>query len=158
MANEILSPDVTISRAKRIDVDTISLFNLHGAKESTGKDLDPDQVRAGVSQVLRGHPDFYLLANVNAQPVAQLKVHHHWYDWYDSLFWWIEHVYVKPAYRRMGISQKLIDHVKGLATENGDVKGLLLHVSKDNLKAISSYEKFGFGKPNLFPMLFDVKR
>ena len=149
---------LTIHRAKRADVETITNFNLNGARESTGKDLDPDQVRAGVSQVLRGHPDFYLIAAVDGQPVAHLKVHHHWYDWYDSLFWWIEHVYVAPAFRRMGISQRLVKHVKELAHESGDVKVLLLHVSETNAKAIASYKKVGFEKSSLFPMSFYIRR
>jgi GNAT superfamily N-acetyltransferase len=158
MAKTNPSLNITIHRAKRSDVDTITTFNLNGAKESTGKDLDPDQVRAGVSQVVRGHPDFYLVARVEGQPAAHLKVHHHWYDWYDSLFWWIEHVYVVPEFRRKGISQRLVEHVKELAHESGDVKVLLLHVSENNLKAISSYEKFGFKRSVLFPMSFDIMR
>lgn len=158
MPKKITPPKLTIHRAKRADVDTITTFNLNGARESTGKNLDPEQVRAGVSQVLRGHPDFYLVASVKGKPVAHLKVHHHWYDWYDSLFWWIEHVYVEPEFRRMGISQRLVEHVKELAHESGDVKTLLLHVSETNSKAISSYKKFGFEKSTLFPMSFDIKR
>ena len=157
MAKDISSLNLSIHRAKRNDADTITSFNLKGAKESTGKDLDPDQVRAGIAQVLRGHPDFYLIATVDGHPVAHLKVHHHWYDWYDSLFWWIEHVYVEPDFRRLGISQRLVEHVKELARASEDVKVLLLHVSEANSKAIASYEKFGFKRSSLFPMSFDIR-
>ena len=150
-------PDILICRATRANADIVTEFNLLGAKESANRDLDREQVRAGVLQVLKGHPDFYLLAQANGDYIGQLKVHHQWYDWYDSLFWWIEHVYVDPKFRRTGVSQKLLEHVWQLARANGDVKELLLHVSSTNTKAITSYQKFGFDNVPLFPMRLEVK-
>lgn len=133
-----------IRKANRGDLDIITKFNIFGAQETTGKSPPIKEIEEGVSFVLRGHQDFYLVAEYEGDYVGQCKVHHHWYDWYDALFWWIEHLYVAEKYRRNGIATLFLDEVVRLAEENGFVKNVLLHVYKDNQPAIKTYQKWGF--------------
>lgn len=54
-------------------------------------------------------------------------------------------IYVKPAYRRKGISQKLITKLK-LWAKSKDVNELRLNVYHENENAIASYTKLGMEK------------
>lgn len=59
----------------------------------------------------------------------------------------IDSVEVEPDHRREGIGTKLVEKAIGLAREN-NVDSIELNVNKDNIAAISLYEKLGFTKTN----------
>lgn len=54
-------------------------------------------------------------------------------------------MYVKPAFRRMGINGKIIDKLKQWALAR-DIHELRLDVYDENSSAVSAYEKAGFSK------------
>ena len=150
--------DLTIRKATRKDVEAVTRFCILGAKGTTNKDLNEEDVKAGISFVVREHPDFFLVAKKGNEYVGQLKVHVHYYDWYDATFWWIEHVYVDENYRRQGIARFMLDFVVELAKEHGYVKGLLLLVSKSNKAASRLYNEFGFEPSMLQLMNLELQR
>ncbi|WP_019502194.1 GNAT family N-acetyltransferase [Pseudanabaena sp. PCC 6802] len=141
---EIDKTKLIIRKGNRNDIDAITKFNIYGSEETTNQSPPVDDIKVGVSFVLRGHQDFYLVAKYENEYVGQCKVHHHWYDWYDASFWWVEHLYVAKKYRKQGIASMILDEVSKLAKENGYVKKILLHVHQDNHLAIKAYEKWGF--------------
>ncbi len=154
-------PGLEIKYANRGDAEAIVQFCLRGAKETLGKELDEGSLRDGISHVLRETADFYIVARLEAAYVGQLKVHRQYYDWYDTEFWWIEHVYVDPDYRRRGILKEMLQYIADLAVARENVKYFLLFVSRTNERAIKAYEKFGFDKPSMDIMrlsLQDVQR
>jgi ribosomal protein S18 acetylase RimI-like enzyme len=130
--------------AYKSDIDAIVNFNIEGAKESAGHMLSYESVRDGVAYSLRAPNDFYLLCEEEGKIVGQLRVHQHWYDWYDQTFWWIEHVYVPPAHRRKGYAKMLVDEVRRRAKEKREIKALLLVVNPKNNPAVRLYEKLEF--------------
>lgn len=60
-------------------------------------------------------------------------------------FGYIGFMYVKPAFRGQKISKKILEALKQWA-KSKDLKELRLDVYNDNIPALKSYERFGFGK------------
>lgn len=56
---------------------------------------------------------------------------------------WISLICVSEKYRRAGVATSLLKMSEDISLNNG-MKYLLLHVHKDNVKAIKAYEKYGF--------------
>ncbi|CAM1345373.1 GNAT family N-acetyltransferase [Tenacibaculum amylolyticum] len=54
-------------------------------------------------------------------------------------------MYVKPAFRGQRISNKILEALKEWAKSQG-LKEIRLDVYSDNIPALKSYERFGFGK------------
>jgi ribosomal protein S18 acetylase RimI-like enzyme len=145
-----------IRLAHKSDIDTIVRFNIEGAKASTGNELSYESVRDGVAYSLRAPNDFYLLCENETEVVGQLRVHQHWYDWYDQIFWWIEHVYVPPQHQNKEYAKLLVEDVRRRAAERGDIKLLLLHVSPENKPAVALYESAGFRTHSNKAMVFQL--
>ena len=64
-------------------------------------------------------------------------------DWRNSLFWWIQSVFVAPSHRAKGVFTAMYSHVKGLASSKPGVCGIRLYVEKDNTTAQRTYKKLG---------------
>ena len=115
--------------------------NIAMALETEGLALDPDVVRPGVAAVLAdGSLGFYLLAEIDGRPAGQLMVTYEWSDWRNGLFWWIQSVYVRPQFRRLGVYRALHRHVAEAAQAAGGVCGLRLYVEQENTIAQQVYE------------------
>jgi GNAT superfamily N-acetyltransferase len=139
---ELETPRIRPARAD--DADLITDFNLRLARESERLALDPRVVRAGVSAALAG-PDrgFYLLAETRDGIVGQLCVTREWSDWRCAFFWWLQSVYVVPAWRRRGILRALTTRVIEMARSEDDVCGLRLYAHRENAAAIAAYRRLG---------------
>jgi GNAT superfamily N-acetyltransferase len=133
-----------IRPARADDVDLITDFNLRLARESESLELDRRVVRGGVGAALAG-PDrgFYLLAETPAGVVGQLCVTREWSDWRCAFFWWLQSVYVAPAWRRRGVLRALTARVVEMARAEDDVCGLRLYAHRENAAAIAAYERLG---------------
>ena len=153
------APDtVVVRRARPEDIDRITEFNLRLAAESEDLALDPRRVRQGVSAIFR-HADrgFYLMADGPDGAVGQLQVTYEWSDWRDAFFWWLQSVYVAPAWRRRGVLRALTGRAIELAREAGDVCGLRLYAHRENDSALEAYERLGL-RPLDYRMLgFDLE-
>ena len=135
-----------IRQASSQDAGTLAEFNSAIAFETEQLKLRPEVIRAGVEALLaRPEYGFYLVAEVDDQIVASLMVTNEWSDWRNGMFWWIQSVYVRPAYRRRGIYRALYQHVKSLA-EKADVCGFRLYVERENEIAQQTYASLGMAK------------
>ena len=135
---------ILIRTAEGNDVITITTFNSAMALESEDVALDWAILRAGVAQALADPAKaFYLLAEVAGQPVGQLMVTTEWSDWRNGWIWWIQSVYVKPEHRRRGIFASLYQHLQGMASARGDIRGVRLYVMRNNSIAKRTYESVG---------------
>lgn len=85
----------------------------------------------------------YFIAKLDGSPAGCLMLTHEWSDWRNGLWWWIQSVYVQPAFRRKGVYRALHAHVLHLAEDNPDVLGLRLYVEKDNHDAQKTYRALG---------------
>ena len=100
-------PNITVREAVEGDVPTIAAFNWAMAVETEGKELEPATVREGVGAIVRRRElGFYLVAEVGGEVAGQLMITTEWSDWRNGFFWWIQSVYVKPEFRRVGVYSK----------------------------------------------------
>jgi len=139
------SPDVAIRirPASASDAGAIVAFNIAMARETEHLALDQDRVRQGVSALL-GDPakGFYVVAEVEGRVVGQTLITYEWSDWRNATFWWIQSVYVDPAYRRLGVFRRLYEYLLARARA-GEACGLRLYVEENNDRARQTYESLG---------------
>ena len=133
---------IRIRPAVPTDLDVIVAFNQAQAMESEHKHLDPAVLTPGVRRAIEDQNRcLYFVAEVGGQLAGQTMVTREWSDWRNGFFWWIQSVYVDPAYRRRGVFRALHQHVRDLARRDADVCGIRLYVRRDNERAIQTYGK-----------------
>lgn len=140
--------NIFIRDARSSDAGKIVQYNLNLARESEGLELDEEVLRGGVVRALE-KPDFcrYFVAEVDGTIAAQTMLTYEWSDWKNGLIWWIQSVYVEPAFRCQGIFRKVFEYLEQLAIEDGDVVAFRLYVDKHNSNAMATYEKLGMHQP-----------
>ena len=85
----------------------------------------------------------YYVAQVNGAIAGQLMITYEWSDWRNGNMWWIQSVYVREQFRRMGVFRELFKHLQGLARSHNEVCCLRLYMHAENHTARRSYEKLG---------------
>ena len=126
------------------DAGALFEFNQAMALETESRSLDPQTLRSGIDGVLndRNH-GFYVVADTGREIAGALLVTFEWSDWRNGWFWWIQSVYVRPAYRRRGIYRVLHEFVIDGARSAGNVVGVRLYVEKANFPAQRTYAAMG---------------
>ena len=138
------TPTMQIREANADDAAIITAFNIAMALETEAKHLDPQTARRGVELALRRLEHArYFLAEVDGRAVGQCMITYEWSDWRAGLFWWIQSVYVQPAWRRRGVFRALHAQVGALAEREPDVCGLRLYVEHENTAAQATYLSLG---------------
>lgn len=141
------STTIHIRRATLADASAITRFNAAMGKETEDLKLDESRLRAGVEAILRDRTKgFYLLAEVKGKVVGQMMITREWSDWRNGNFWWIQSVYVLPAYRKRGIYRALHEHVAKVAKRRKDICGIRLYVHRRNVRAHKVYKRLGMKK------------
>jgi ribosomal protein S18 acetylase RimI-like enzyme len=151
--------ELTIRQADLGDERVITDFNLRLAMETEGLRLDPPLVKAGVSALLADPAKgIYFVAESSGMIAGQLMITYEWSDWRNGNSWWIQSVYVRQEFRRMGVFRRLFTHLEKLAREQPDVRSLRLYMHVDNLSARRTYEKLGMHqtKYEVFELEFDA--
>ena len=133
-----------IRQALAQDADELAEFNILMARETEGIELVPEVIAAGVKGMI-DNPDrgFYLVVELDNGIQASLMVTTEWSDWRNGMIWWIQSVYVRPAYRRQGLYRELYARVKELAEQDEAVCGFRLYVERDNAPAQQTYLALG---------------
>jgi len=134
-----------IRKATPEDVDAIVEFNAAMAFETERKQLDLDTLRKGVRGIFdKPARGAYFMADAGeAGVIGQTLITTEWSDWRDGDFWWIQSVYVRPAWRGKGVFKALYQHIADLARQEPDTCGLRLYVEKNNQTARQTYQKLG---------------
>lgn len=139
-----MTPRIEVRHAGHADHGLLVDFNLAMARESEDKGLDPERLARGVANLLDMPADgFYLVGEIGGQPAGSLMVTYEWSDWRNGRFWWIQSVYVAPAWRRRGVYRALHDRVRELARADGRACGIRLYVERDNRGAMATYAALG---------------
>jgi GNAT superfamily N-acetyltransferase len=140
-------PPITIHKANPADADTLARFNRAMALETEHKHLIHDLVVQGVQRLIAEPAlGFYLVAQAEGQPVGSAMVTTEWSDWRNGRFWWLQSVYVEPAYRKHGVFRALYAHIKERAAGEPDVCGFRLYVEKANAGAQATYGRLGMAE------------
>lgn len=142
------SSTILVRPARPEDMETIVFFSAAMALETEGRQLDLDRLRTGTSFLLASPAHgFFQVAETTGQGVAtlvgQLMVTYEWSDWRNGVFWWIQSVYVDPAWRRQGVFRRLYDTVLTETKQRPEVCGVRLYVDAHNHAAQEAYRRVG---------------
>ena len=136
--------NIRVVQASPQHAEVIAKFNQAMAIETEGKELSWDKIHPGVKSILQDSSlGFYLVALDQGEVVGCLAITYEWSDWRNSLFWWIQSVFVMPSHRAKGVFTAMYSHVKSLAASKTGVCGIRLYVEKDNTTAQQTYKKLG---------------
>lgn len=99
----------------------------------------------------------YYLAEVNGVVAGQLMITYEWSDWRNGNLWWLQSVYVRHEFRRLGVFRELFNYLERQARARLDVCGLRLYMHSENVAARRSYENLGMHstKYEVFELEFD---
>jgi ribosomal protein S18 acetylase RimI-like enzyme len=146
-------PRVRVRGARRADTESLVTFSLAMAWETERRRLDKARLRCGIRAVLSNpHRGSFIIAEVTERGrrriVGQLMVTSEWSDWRNGVFWWVQSVYVTPAWRRRGIYRSLYQYVLEKAKSDPTVCGIRLYVARTNRIAQTVYRRVGLVKTN----------
>lgn len=143
--NMKLESQLTVRIAQSADAANLVNFNSWLADETEGKPLDRDTLSKGIHAILEDPSrGFYLVAEMGGEVVGCLMITKEWSDWRNGDFWWIQSVYVRQNFRRLGVFRALYGEARKRAGESDKVCGLRLYVERDNQNAQSTYLNLGF--------------
>ncbi|MBO7317456.1 MAG: GNAT family N-acetyltransferase [Bacteroidales bacterium] len=143
MENKKQPTQCEVAMATTQDIATIARFQIDMAMESEGYELAQEKILQGVTAAMNdSNKGQYLIARVEGIAVGSLMLTREWSDWNNNWYWWVQSVYVLPAYRGRGIYKAMYEHVKEMARTNG-VKQVRLYVDKGNTPAQEVYKKLG---------------
>jgi GNAT superfamily N-acetyltransferase len=147
-----------IRQALSQDAAELAEFNINMARETERIELIPEVISAGVKGMI-DNPErgFYLVVELDNGIQASLMVTTEWSDWRNGVFWWIQSVYVRPAYRRQGLYRELYERVKELAEQEAAVCGFRLYVEHWNTVAQKSYASLGMTE-TVYKMFEELKQ
>ena len=133
-----------IRQALSQDAAELAEFNINMARETEGIELKPEVIATGVRTLIKNpQMGFYLVVELDNGIQASLMVTTEWSDWRNGMFWWIQSVYVRPAYRRQGLYRELYERVKELAEQDPSICGFRLYVERENTVAQKAYQSLG---------------
>ena len=139
---------LNVRLARPEDVATIASFSAAMALETEGRSLDHDRLCLGTIALIENPTrGFYIVAEQeqggSRQLLGQLMVTYEWSDWRNGVFWWIQSVYVDPAWRRQSVFRRMHETVVAAAKTNPSVCGIRLYVEGSNSAAQSVYRRVG---------------
>jgi ribosomal protein S18 acetylase RimI-like enzyme len=139
---------VNVRLAKPEDTTMIESFSAAMARETEGRHLDLDRLHEGTIALLNS-PDrgFFMVAELeqagDRRLLGQLMITYEWSDWRNGAFWWIQSVYVDPAWRRQSVFRRMHETVMVTAKTSPNVCGVRLYVEESNRVAQAVYRKVG---------------
>ena len=142
-------PNQLIIRAANLDdVESIITFSAAMALETENRQLDVARLREGTLSLLNTPSyGFFMVAEIHdgkqRRLIGQLMITYEWSDWRNGVFWWIQSVYVDPAWRRRGVFRRIHEAVVSQAKADVKVCGLRLYVEQDNHTAEAVYQRVG---------------
>lgn len=147
--------DISARLANPADTERIAAFQQAMALETEGKTLVPETLRQGIAAVFQdARKGLYIVAvasgnadDVDAQQVVgSLLITYEWSDWRNATFWWIQSVYVHPAWRRIGVYRSMHAYVLDAVNARKDICGIRLYVERANAVAQQTYANLGMRK------------
>ena len=149
MLNDIDKNSLNVRSGDICDVDEIVNFNINMALETEGIILEEATLARGVAAVFSDSTlGFYMIAELESTVIGQLMITKEWSDWRNSMFWWIQSVFVRPEYRRIGVYTALYAKVLEMAKNEAHVCGVRLYVDRDNTAAKQTYSELGMSHSN----------
>ena len=139
---------LNIRLARGEDAEQIASFSAAMAFETEGRRLDLERLSDGTRALLES-PDrgLFMVAELeegaNRQLLGQLMITYEWSDWRNGVFWWIQSLYVDPAWRRQNVFRRMHEAVMARAKTSTNVCGVRLYVEESNSLAQAVYRRVG---------------
>jgi ribosomal protein S18 acetylase RimI-like enzyme len=136
----------TVRLGRLDDIEHLVAFSQAMALETEGRRLEEDRLQRGTRALLNSTVHgFFLVAEqpLTHQVVGQLMITYEWSDWRNAAFWWIQSVYVDPAWRRKGVFRKMHAKVLERAKADPGICGVRLYVESENSVAQDVYRRVG---------------
>ena len=136
----------TVRLGRLDDIEHLVAFSQAMALETERRWLEADRLQRGTRALLNSTVHgFFLVAEqpLTHQVVGQLMITYEWSDWRNAAFWWIQSVYVDPAWRRQGVFRRLHAKVVEQAKADPGVCGVRLYVESENTIAQDVYRRVG---------------
>ena len=136
--------EVQVRIAEPKDIETIAEFNMAMAWETEQRRICRSTLVQGVQAVFDdANHGFYVVAENDGDVIGCLLITPEWSDWRCGQFWWVQSLYVKPAFRRRGVLRQLHEFVRTEASRRPEVCGLRLYVEQSNRVAQRAYRRIG---------------
>jgi len=136
--------NIQIRKAKESDLPTIVEFQLAMAQETENLQLDKPTVEKGVAAAFKDSgKGQYFVSEIDGEIASSLMITPEWSDWRNGVVYWIQSVFVKEEFRRLGIYRKMYAYIQDLVKQDENVRGIRLYVDKSNIKAQKTYESTG---------------
>lgn len=136
--------DYPVREALPADIPFLVSFQLAMARETEGLSLDPVVLQKGVEAVFADpSKGKYYVTTSAGKPVASLLLTPEWSDWRNAWVWWIQSVWVDPAYRNKKLYANMYRILQKEVRLHPEVRGLRLYVDKSNHNAIGVYGRLG---------------
>jgi GNAT superfamily N-acetyltransferase len=119
------------------DLEILVAFTLAEAQDAEGLAAEPERTRMGVQTGLADPAlaRYWVIQRNEGEVVGS--------DWHAGYYWWIQSLYIKPAFRGQGLLSTLLDAVREVAQQEGALS-LCLYVHRENERAIQAYRREGF--------------
>ena len=138
-----------VRKANLKDLKFLIEFTNNEAMEAEGITKSPQKLKAGISSALgdENKAIYWVLVNTSEIPVGSVSALKEWSDWNSGYYWWIQSMYIDPAYRGKNYMSLLLSAViQEMDKQNGHE--LRLYVHKKNQAAIKAYKKSNFRESN----------
>ena len=136
--------NIQIRKANKTDLPTIVEFQLAMAQETENLQLDKPTVEKGVAAAFKDSgKGQYFVTEIDGEIASSLMITPEWSDWRNGVVYWIQSVFVKEKFRRLGIYRKMYAYIQDLVKQDENVRGIRLYVDKSNIKAQKTYESTG---------------
>ncbi|MCD6090337.1 MAG: GNAT family N-acetyltransferase [Bacteroidales bacterium] len=136
--------NMQIRKAKEEDLTSIVEFQLAMALETENLQLDKLNLEKGVLAVFHDlAKGQYFVTEIDGEIAASLMTTFEWSDWRNGMVYWIQSVYVKENFRRLGIYRKMYAHIQDLVVKDDNARGIRLYVDKTNIRAQQTYTNTG---------------
>lgn len=142
--NNATSPEIQIRPASPAESEALVSLILAMALESEGRKLNESILKAGVASVFNNSAlgTYWVLANENGL-IGCTLITTEWSDWNNVPYWWIQSLYIEPAFRGQNLFENLLTRLEAAARQ-ANVAELRLYVETNNQRAIRVYERNGF--------------
>lgn len=136
--------NIQIRKAIETDLATIVDFQLAMALETENLQLDKVIVEKGVATAFNDSAKGqYFVTEIDGEIASSIMITPEWSDWRNGFVYWIQSVYVKENFRRLGIYRKMYAHIQDLVKNDDNVRGIRLYVDKSNIRAQKTYKNTG---------------
>lgn len=127
------------------ELDTVTDFQMAMALETEELVLDRTILRKGVEAALTdpGKGVIYVAETLDGGIAGSLMITFEWSDWRNGWIWWIESLYVLPAFRKQRVFNRMYEHIQALVKADEQIKGIRLYVDKRNVRAQKVYDAIG---------------